>query len=85
MFSAGYVISCSIQQPKEYSIDVRIILCTDYRLQILFSHLCQGIRRKLLIQTILNREPENLLCIQSLSLLQNRCRIHGLAGHEKKR
>jgi hypothetical protein len=30
MFRTGYVISCFIQHPKEYSIDVRIILCTDY-------------------------------------------------------
>lgn len=46
--------------------------------------MCRGTRKKLLIQIILNREPVNLLCIQSLSLLENRCRIHGLAGHEEK-
>jgi len=46
--------------------------------------MCQGTRRKLLTQIILNWERENLLCIQSLSVLKNRCHIHGLAGHEEK-
>jgi len=57
-----------MQQPIEYTIDVRIILCTDCRLQIMLLYIYQGARRKLPIQIILNRNRKICYVISFIPL-----------------